>query len=313
MIIPSTLYHSRKHLPEERLHPAVSACPWCGCVKRESVAILQQNPLVTLLQCPDCFATSASRMPTGEALADYYAAYYVTEKFEKTGARVTVGNPGRMGAHFARWMEGRHQGQVLRILDFGGGDGTVAVQAADLLSRRQPALRRIEIVVVDYNTVPIPTPLPNRVISLQRHPNLGSLPAGCFDFVIASAVLEHIPEAKVTLDQLLGLMRPGAAFYARTPFIVPLFKLCQRFGVDMDFTFPGHVYDLGQLFWEKYFSRHERGNFRVLTSRPSIVESAFHEAFFRTVAAHLCKFPWRFLGSKWGFVGGWEIVVERLK
>ena len=313
MIIPSTLYHSSKHLPEEKLHPAVAACPWCGCTKRRGIADLQQNPLVTLLDCPECFATSASRMPTSEALADYYATYYAPKKIEKMGANVTAGNPGRMGAHFSQWMEGRHQGQILRILDFGGGDGTVAVQAADLLSRRQPSVRRIEIMVVDYNTVPISTPLPNPAICLQYHPNWESLPAGCFDFIIASAVLEHIPEAKATLDQLLSLMRPGAAFYARTPFIVPLLKLCQRFGVRMDFTFPGHVYDLGQAFWENHFSRHEGKRFRVLSSRPSIVESAFHDAFFRTAAAHLCKFPWLLLGSKWRYVGGWEIVVERLR
>jgi len=168
-------------------------------------------------------------------------------------------------------------------------------------------------MVVDYNTVPISAPLPNPAICLQYHPNLESLPAGHFDFVIASAVLEHIPEAKAALEQLLGLMRPGAAFYARTPFVVPLFKLCQRFRVGMDFTFPGHIYDLGQAFWEKYFAKREGKPFRVLSSRPSIVESAFHDAFFRTGAAHLCKFPWLLFGSKWGFVGGWEIVVERLK
>jgi len=143
MIIPSTLYHSSKHLPEAKLHPVVSACPWCGCVTRKSIAILQQNPPVTLLDCPECFATSTSRMPTSEALADYYASYYAPEKFGKMGAKVTAGHPGRMGAHFSQWMEGRNQGQVLRILDFGGGDGTVAVHAADLLSRRQPSVRRI--------------------------------------------------------------------------------------------------------------------------------------------------------------------------
>jgi hypothetical protein len=230
MIIPSMLYHSGKHLPEEKLHPAVAACPWCGWAKRKSIADLQQNPLATLLDCPECFATSASRMPTSEALAGYYAAYYTPEKLGKMGAKVTTGHPDRMGAHFAQWMEGRHQDQVLRILDFGGGDGTVAVQAADLLSRRQPSVRRIEIMVVDYNTVPISTPLPNPAICLQYHSSLESLPAGSFDFVIASAVLKHIPEAKAVLEQLLGFLSPGAAFYARTPFIVPLLTLCQRFG-----------------------------------------------------------------------------------
>ena len=312
MTISTTIYHRGKHLREEELHPADPACPWCGGRQREIISSLQQDPSVSLLECPECFATSASRMPTNEALANYYASYYAPEKFEKMGAKVTAGNPRRMGAHLSQWMEGRAQDQVLRVLDFGGGDGTVSAQAADVLCRREPSLRRIEITVVDYNTTPATSP--NPAISLQHRPNLDSLPAGRFDFVIASAVLEHIPEAKATLAQLLSFMRPGAGFYARTPFIVPIFKLCQRLGLKMDFTFPGHVYDLGQAFWEKQFASPPLdGNFRVLSSRPSIVETNFKEDSLRTIAAYLCKFPWLLFGRKWGLVGGWEVAVERLK
>ena len=250
-------------------------------------------------------------MPTNEALANYYAAYYATEKFEKMGVKVTAGDPRRMGVHLSRWMEGRDQDQVLRVLDFGGGDGTMSAQAADMLLRRKPSVRRVEITVVDYNTSPAPPP--NQMIRLRHCRSLESLPVGGVDFVIASAVLEHIPEARVTLDQLLSLMRPGAAFYARTPFAVPLFKMCRRLGVKTDFTFPGHVYDLGQAFWEKQFTSPDRkGAFRVLSSRPSIVETGFENDCLRTLAAYLCKFPWLLLGSRWGLVGGWEVVVERL-
>jgi SAM-dependent methyltransferase len=311
MSIPSGIYHASKHLSEEELHPAAPACPWCGCTKRKSIACLQQNPLVTLLECPECFATSASRMPTNEALADYYAAYYATGKFKTMGAKVTAGDPRRMGAHLSRWMEGRDQDQVLRVLDFGGGDGTVAAQAADMLLRRQPSVRHVEITVVDYNTIPAASP--NQMIRLQHSRSLENLPTERVDFVIASAVLEHIPEARVTLDHLLSLMRPGAAFYARTPFAIPLFKMCRRLGLKTDFTFPGHLYDLGQAFWEQQFTSPPRkGAFRVLSSRPSIVETSFENDCLRTLAAYLCKFPWLVLGSKWGLVGGWEVVVERV-
>jgi SAM-dependent methyltransferase len=312
MEISSTSYHGSKHLAEEELHAAATSCPWCSCTKWQTVAALQQNPLVTLEECPNCFASSASRMPSDSALANYYGAYYQDEKFEKAGTKVTVGDARRVGFHLSQWMDGRDREGVLRVLDFGGGDGSVAAKAAEVLLRRQPSLQRIDITVTDYNTVPARSP--NQAIHLQHCPDLESLPSGCFDFVIASAILEHIPESKIILDRLLGLMRPGAGFYARTPFVVPILKFCQRLGVKMDFTFPAHVYDLGQTFWEKQFTSPTRKNaFRVLSSRPSIVETTFGDGFVRTLAAYLCKFPWLLFGSGWGFVGGWEVAVERIR
>jgi SAM-dependent methyltransferase len=312
MQVSSTSYHGSKHLTEEELYAPATSCPWCNYAGRQTVATLQQSPLVTLEECPMCFATSASRMPTDKALADYYNSYYRDEKFEKAGARVTVGDARRMGVHLSQWMDVRDRNGVFRILDFGGGDGSVAAMAAESLLGRQPSLQRIEITVTDYN--PVPADSPSQVIHLQHCPDLDSLPAGEFDFVIASAILEHIPESKKALERLLSLMRPGARFYARTPFVVPMLKLCRHLGVKLDFTFPAHLYDLGQFFWEKQFTSLDRRNvFRVIASRPSIVESTFGNSFVRTLAAHLCKLPWFLFGSSWNLVGGWEVAVERLK
>ncbi len=309
MRVSSTSYHGSQHLTEEELHPEGALCPWCANTKRKTVAVLQENPLVTLEECPICFATTASRMPTDKALADYYNAYYEDKRFAK--ARVTVGDARRMGRHLSRWMEGRDHNRVLRVLDFGGGDGSVAAMAAEAVLSRAPALQRIEITVTDYNPVTVDSP--NRFIHLQHRPDLEGLPAGEFDFIIASAILEHIPESRETLDRLLGFMRPGAGFYARTPFVVPILKLCHRLGVKIDFTFPAHLYDLGQFFWERQFAGlGRRDAFRVVSSQPSIVETTFGNGVARTLAAYLCKLPWFLLGSGWNLVGGWEVVVERI-
>jgi 2-polyprenyl-3-methyl-5-hydroxy-6-metoxy-1,4-benzoquinol methylase len=311
MQISSTSYHGSKHLTEEELHAAATSCPWCNCRTTQTVASLQQNPLVTLEECRTCFALSASRMPTDKALANYYNAYYRDERFEKAGTKVTVGDVRRMGLHLSQWMDGRARNGIFRILDFGGGDGSVAVKAAEILLGRQPSLKRIDITVTDYNPVPVASP--SQAINLQHCSDLKSLPFGEFDFVIASAILEHIPESKATLHRLLDLMRPGAGFYARTPFVAPMLKLCRILGIEMDFTFPGHLYDFGQAFWEKQFASPDRKNvFRVIASRPSIVETTFQNSFLRTIAAHACKLPWFLLGSNWGLVGGWEVVVERI-
>ncbi len=312
MGIPVTVYHGKRLLHDAELQSVSPYCPWCGCEKRQQIATLQQEPLVTLLECSECFATSVSKMPTGVALANYYAAYYAREKSDKATPKVTCGDVRRMGTHLARLMKNCRKKHMLRILDFGGGDGSVAVQVAEVFMQTINVTERIEITVVDYNAVlTAPT---NPAICLQHCSALVDLQGSAFDFVIASAVLEHMPEAKITLDQLLDLMSPGAVFYARTPFIVPLLKFCMRFGVKLDFTFPGHLYDLGQSFWEREFALPcRKTSFRILSSRPSVVETSLETHMLRTLVSYACKLPWYLFGRRWRFVGGWEIAVERIR
>ena len=311
MQVSSTSYHRSKHLEEQELRPEEGSCPWCGCVNRATIVSLQLNPLVTLEECPICFAVSASRMPTDAALSNYYDSYYRGDKFHQAGAKVTVGSPHRMGNHVAQWMVDRDRGGALRILDFGGGDGSVATNAAEILLNRQQSMRQLEIAVVDYN--PKPVQLSSEAIRLQHYPELDDLPPGEFDFVIASAILEHIPAPSKVFDRLLGLVRHGGGFYARTPFVVPMLKLFRGIGVNMDFTFPAHLHDLGQSFWENQFALAAcKSGFRVVASRPSIVETTFSNNFVRTLAAHLFKLPWFVFGRKWKLVGGWEVALERV-
>jgi hypothetical protein len=313
MSISTAAYHGSKQLQDHELAPPTPPmrCPWCKCVNLQQIVTLQKDPDVMLMECAECFSVSASRMPTCEALSQYYAAYYACEKFEESAPKVTVGNLRRMGVHVASSIKMPVDKKVFRILDFGGGDGSVAVFAADLFLRRQPSVQRIDITVVDYNKELVKSS--NQSIWLEHCLTLDGLPTASFDFVIASAILEHIPDAKSTLDRLLNLMCPGAVLYVRTPFVVPLLKLFTLLGMKLDFTYPGHLYDLGQAFWENQFMMPPRSDhFHVISSRPSIVETSFSKNFIRTLASYVLKVPWLLFGKRWGFVGGWEIVVERI-
>jgi SAM-dependent methyltransferase len=309
MTIATTTYHRSQHLGAAELLPESAGCPWCGGRDRVPLSRLQERPDVDLLECRGCHACSASLMPTEATLAAYYGSYYDDENFKAgAGAKVTIGDPRRMGRSLARWMESRATLQAIRILDFGGGDGTVAAKAAAELLRAG-VISHAHVTVVDYNDETAHSPNPQ--IEIERFRDLDEIPAREFDVVMASAVLEHIPDGRRAVDRLLELVRPGGVFYARTPQMAAFVRLADRLGLRLDFTYPGHVHDLGQRFWEDLFnSPAMAAQFGIVLSKPSLVEACFRQAPLRALLVHACKLPWYLLGRRWSFVGGWEIVVE---
>jgi hypothetical protein len=91
----------------------------------------------------------------------------------------------------------------------------------------------------------------------------------------------------------------------------PIIKLLRLVGVKVDFTYPGHIHDLGQAFWEGYFKKEQSNDFQILDSRPSMVETTLRKHFLRTIAAHAFKAPWYLLGKSYKYVGGWEVFVRK--
>lgn len=312
MSVGLTHYHQTIHLDEGELLAPQAECPWCGSLNRRSTSILQQSPDVLLLLCNDCHASSASRMPSAEALDAYYGKYY--QASAKTHApekgRVTIGDEDRMGKHLVRSFGSTGNSKVLKILDFGGGDGTLSALAAEVFLKSNSLLAEVHITVVDYNTQ-IHQPA-NININVRSATKLAELGNESYDFVIASAILEHIPECAQTLDDLLDRVKVGGCFYLRTPYIAPFLSVSQSLGKSWDFTFPAHVHDLGQAFWEGYFARNgvHRG-FVIKHSRPSIVQASLREHPFEAIASYLFKLPWYLFRQSWKYVGGWEITANR--
>lgn len=167
---------------------------------------------------------------------------------------------------------------------------------------------KVSVTVVEYSKN-IVVPQDPRIV-IKRVDSLDQI-QGNFAYVIASAVIEHYANPLKLLRDLLERVEDGGLFYARTPHMVPIMRLLRTFGVKVDFTYPGHLHDLGQVFWEGYFSREQQKDFRILESRPSIVETTLSKNFLRTIVAYVLKSPWHLFGRAYGYVGGWEVVTQR--
>ena len=91
-----------------------------------------------------------------------------------------------------------------------------------------------------------------------------------------------------------------------------IIRLAARVGAHLDFTYPEHVHDMGQAFWEKVLSSlGSTEGFSLVKSRPSIVQTDFASHPMRAATAHMMKWPWYAFRSHYTMVGGWEVVIAR--
>lgn len=289
-------YHQGRHLLDEQLGDEIVGCPICNHHCRIHVLPIQSCPSVSLLRCSNCFAVSVSRLPTVDALDDYYRNYYTATQT----LAVTTDSPERIAKRIAKYSPCVNE---MKILDFGGGDGSIGIAT----------LRALEVsgrvTVVDYDHQRFVDETKGITVNYKR--KLTDLAETDFDLVIASAVLEHIPRPIPVLVDLMRLVRPGGSFYARTPYIVPLMTLARRFRVKIDFTFPAHLHDFGQPFWDELLNWLPNSGMDVLSSRPSPVETGMRTDPAGAVAAFALKAPWHFLGKRYPYVGGWECALVR--
>src|SRR5579859_7893526 len=142
----AAIFHRGKKLNEGELMEPSLQCPICASKElRHTEFLLQSNPDVALLCCTVCGGRSASRMPTSEALDHYYGIYYAPDK-----EKVTFHNVNRFATHIQSHLKRNRfeSRKELRILDYGGGDGSLSLALAKLLRRE---IQLVEIVLIDYN------------------------------------------------------------------------------------------------------------------------------------------------------------------
>jgi hypothetical protein len=312
-MINTTIFHRSQHLSETDLLPVPSrpagdavagVCLFCQSTDRKPVWNLQRNPDVELMECVQCHSISASRLPTGRALDEYYQGYYSSGGSLADEGEITFAQPHRLAKHIVKNMP-RPTPKIFSILDFGGGDGTIAYLIAKELVGL--GVTTVSIEVIDHSKNVVVSD--DSRIDIKKIKGLVDIGHTGFTLVIASAVIEHYPMPDALISDLLEKVCHGGVFYARTPTMVPIMKLAKKAGIHLDFTYPGHMHDLGQKFWEAYFQK--RCHFSLTVSRPSIVETTFGGNFLRTLAAYAMKFPWHFLGGRYGLVGGWEILAVK--
>jgi len=256
-----------------------------------------------LKQCQNCFAVSASRLPTKKTLDSYYNSYY-----QSNDEKLTFDDPKRFGKYlFDQTCKYLTKKETLSILDYGGGIGTISIELAKRYL--DSGVPEVKVVIVDYEQTAIISDSPNLVIN--RYSTLSELKDQKFDVIIASAIVEHLPTPRTEITCLFELLNERGLIYFRTPYVMPIIVLLKKLRVNFDFTYPGHIHDLGQAFWDNVLETFGLKNgFNILYSRPSIVETTISKHFGRTLIAYLCKAPWYVLGNRWRFVGGWEILIQ---
>ncbi len=249
-------------------------------------------------------------MPTKETLDRYYSEdFYTLTCSSSHGQQVTFDNIGRFGRRLARAVHPYLNTDPISILDFGGGDGTLATEVARQILQRVGG--GIDVTIVDYCDKPI-DPGDSR-IALQRVDCLDRCTRGGYDLVIASAVIEHLAQPREATLQLMDRVRRGGLLYARTPHVAPFMRMFGLVGLEWDFLFPAHLHDLGQDFWEAFLGIQQRSvDFELLKSRPSIVETSLRDHFLTTLAAYAFKAPWYLFGRRYALVGGWEVLMRRI-
>ncbi|QQR88949.1 MAG: methyltransferase domain-containing protein [Myxococcales bacterium] len=293
------------HVDESELGPLLGACPVCGfSAERKPYVQLQSRPEVTLLRCDSCGGKSASRFPNESFLASLYdPQHYHSDLIESPRALA------RLASHIVKHLPVHLRKKELRIVDFGGSDGSLSKMVLEKLAA-QGGSGKSTATVVDLYTKESSAQL--RFIDVERFWQSTDR----YDVVLASAVIEHLSNLPQVLSQLFEVCSPGGLFFARSPCDAPL----QRFFPNYRVKWPRHLHDLGPEFWSK-FPKTFGISGKVLRSAPSIVESDFSMQPVRTLLATALKFPahvenafikplLRYQINQWDLVGGWEYFFQ---
>ena len=310
-MITAASYHKGKHLNENDLNEEIKNCPFCNGDRLKTVGYIQKNPFVFLLECLDCGCFTASNVPKDEVITEYYGKYYNDIPTDKPN--VTFDNSERFARHLLNEFKIKNKSNV-KILDFAGGDGANSKAIANLLYKNDnhTQIKHISIDLVEISSVALPSD--TKSIKVRKFDSLSDLQETSYDLVIASAIIEHLPYPAIEFYKLFDMVAEAGYFYARTPYMSPFLRFFNKVGINFDITYPAHIHDLGDKFWNNaplLIKKKINKQFEVLKSQPSIVETDFKHHFIKTFIAYTLKSPWYFLSKRYKFVGGWEIFLQR--
>jgi SAM-dependent methyltransferase len=302
-MISSTYYHKGMRLAAEHISCRHEICPFCSSAVFKRIFTIQHDPDIFLMKCSLCSGVFSDAVPSDSVFEQYYSSYYAD-----FGSHMTFASPGRFAQRICRSLTVEKE-RDYRILDFGGGDGSLSYALAKMLQKAGASC--VEITVVDYSRETLTSDTES--VSICHQPSIEAA-GGMYDIIIASSVLEHLPRPVDSMQQLFSKLSAGGFFYARHPYIVPLMRVVRLFGITIDFTYPAHLNDFGGDFWKAILRTHCADGFGIVVfSRPSPVETSFSAAPARTAAAYLMKSMWYLTFGFWHLVGGWEIGIVRKK
>jgi 2-polyprenyl-3-methyl-5-hydroxy-6-metoxy-1,4-benzoquinol methylase len=298
-MISSTIYHRGKFINKTECQK-IKECPYCKSNSLEVVKREENTSHGYWMRCEKCCLNFVNEVPYIWVLDNYYLNYYSIDSEQK----VTADNPIRIAKRIYNKVSSdliRRKDTCIKILDWGGGDGTLSV----LLAGNYLKDFKVEITNVDYHAQNNSNSVNYPNINYQAIKNLDEINEE-FDLIICSAILEHVPSINENVNLLFKLLSPKGCIYFRTPYMIPFKRVLGKF---QDMTYPAHIYDIGYDFYE--FIASEYG-VKTIYLGPSVIETALCQNFLRTLLSFFFKVPYIFLGRKWKFVGGVEFVAKKI-
>jgi hypothetical protein len=307
--VRTTINNFRVSVPLDSLEQRVK-CSFCDSTTYRVVGKVKNDITIQLLECDNCSLVSTNYVPSTSFLQKYYTEMFpeFVEKYNsKHQALVTFSNPNRFASRLVTLLPVDFcQRANMKILDFGGGDGSLALAFSSFLNQST----QVEITVINFGVALVELSSPNvKIKKLQSIPTLEK-----FDLIIASASLEMLPTFGETLKSLLNVLADEKSnMYVRTNYIQPIRRLIPF----LDVAFPAHLHDIGAEFWYK-FANLERNRYKVIRTETPISELDFRGFPLRWLIVTLLKLPSRLesrlfpfkLKRYWKFVGSWEVVVS---
>ena len=293
----------KKSFCEEDFVP-VEKCRFCGGTTKE-LGIYLKSPLIHHTKCMTCEAVSYDKILKQEKIPVLYSEYAYSSESD---SKVTFSNIDRFAKHLlkycVRFKKNIRSGKSLKIMDFGGGDGSLSYVFAKKMMHAG-LCDKADIAVIDFEKTICKSDSPN--IKIMHYDNLDLIDKDVsFNIIIASAILEHLPNLREDWNKILMHFKDDGLIYVRTPYKYPLFNLLKKIGIRIGLHFPEHIWDLGQNFYKHLAS----DDIKLVASRPSIVETSFKMNFFSCLAAHCLKAPW-YICHFWPYVGGWEAIYVK--
>lgn len=305
------MFHSRKKMLMRDIKENVlidnTKCGFCGCRKFNVLKQYSEKPDIFFIKCKKCGAVTYNKLYSQEALDKLYADYHYFS--ENNTYAVTFYGTDRFARHLSKFVDFTGRTKI-KILDFGGGDGTLSYFTAKQIKKKNPEMS-IEITVVDY-CKELYCPDDATGITMKNIFPIHAVEEE-YDFIIASAIIEHLLELSLDIKKIFSCLRVGGYAYFRTPYMYPLWRELQKIGIDYNTLYPEHIWDLGDK-WYAFlptYVKDGKAELDLIVSKPSIVQKSFRSNFLIALVSYALKAPW-YVFHRWPYVGGWEAVYKKV-
>lgn len=278
-------------------------CTFCESTDVVEIEKIHTNPEVHYFSCHTCKVSYTDKQLSAKSTQDLYLNYF-DDHLLKTGIESDV-----LGKHLFNFFSSKNNyTKSLKILDYGGGDGSIAKHLSEKLKEKYNLANCIVDVYDVYECE-------QKIAGINYLKQENEIGLNNYDIVIASAVLEHLNTPMETLRLLFTSLKPKGYLYARTPFKIPLRGLLFKLKIKkIGLQFPWHLFDMGRLFWNNLphlFLGKFGIKIKVVKSQPSIVQTSYKENAKKRFISKLFKIP-GYIFEKWNYVGGWEVFIEKM-